>query len=308
MLLQLFRSFYVQNYPADMEECIDAFAIFGGFGRALDLDIPLHELIVSEVLDHYDELNATIGTIVKGNGTHEKLLSAIARGDRRVHSAFRRSRVSEIRGHAMLDELRLQGILNVEFSREAPPQRDHPKQQLKREIARHRISHKMRFSMPFLRFWFYFIAPYHQQIIKGDYSSVIHTFEQQHLSFSGYAFEELCNLYLLLHSNDELLDLGSYWDRQVEIDILARTKKGHTIVGECKWTNHKINRKELHRLEEKCEKIGLEYDEMLLFSKRGFSNELTQTQNKALILYRAEDLKELLANVKNNEILKTPFN
>ena len=225
-----------------------------------------------------------------------------------MHSAFRRARISEKRGYAMLDELRLQGILNVEFSRETPPQREYPKQKLKREVARHRISHKMRFTLPFLRFWFYFIAPFHKQIASQNYHIVLDAFEQHHHSFSAYVFEELSNIYLMLHSSDELLDLGSYWDRQVEIDILARTKGGKTIVGECKWTNHKINRKELHRLEEKCQKIGLEYDEMLLFSKRGFSNELHQTHNAALTLYDAQILKELLINVDKNEILKTPFN
>ncbi len=307
MLLKLFRSFYVQNYPSDMEQTIDAFALFGGLGRPLNLDNTLEALIEQEVLEHYGELYNIIGELTQYNDEHQRLLSAIARGDRRIHSAFKRARISEAKGGMAINELRRQGLLSMEYSREVPPQKLHPKQRLKREVLRHRISHKMRFTLPFLRFWFFFIAPFHQAIMRGDYESVLAHFEQHRYSFSSYVFEELSNIYLLWSSKEELLDLGSYWDRHVEIDILARTQGGKTVVGECKWTNHKINRKELHRLEEKCHKIGLEYDAMLFFSKRGFSNELTNTKSNALQLYTAENLADLLQDATKSEILPTPF-
>ena len=67
MLHKLLRSFHAQNYPTDMEQCIDAFSVFGGFGRALDLDIPLEELIITEVLENYGELYNIVGELTEHN-------------------------------------------------------------------------------------------------------------------------------------------------------------------------------------------------------------------------------------------------
>ena len=46
-------------------------------------------------------------------------------------------------------------------------------------------------------------------------------------------------------------------DRKIEIDILIVTKDEKKYVAECKWRNHKVNKKELHKIHEKCEKLDL---------------------------------------------------
>jgi len=94
------------------------------------------------------------------------------------------------------------------------------------------------------------------------------------------------------------LSSGSYWDRNVEIDILTITKDEKKYVAECKWRNHKVNKKELHKLYEKCEKLDLEPTQIVLFSKRGFSKELMEHQGFKLALYSSDDFQLL---VKNNK-------
>ncbi len=226
---------------------------------------------------------------------YQRLLSAIAIGDRRFHSACKRAHISEAKGLKAIEFFRLNGMIRMEYSREAPPQKMYPKQRLKREVARHRISHKMRFNSPFLRFWFYFIAPMHRSIVKGNFDSVLERFQERHHSFTGFIFEELSILLLQRKfSEDPLVSTGSYWDRQVELDILAKTESGSIIVGECKWTNTKINKSELTKLQEKCKTVTLEPDIIVLFAKRGFSNELQRMQNSRLQLFSAEDFSDLL--------------
>jgi len=308
MLLKLFRSFYVQNYPNDMEQCIDAFSVFGGFGKALDLDTPTESLITKHILEHYGQLYNIVASMIHDDEDSRKLLSALAIGDRRSHSAFKRARLSETRGAHVLDFLRQNGILVLEKSREPEPQKRYPKQRLKREVSRHRISHKLRFRLPFLRFWFYFIAPRHKAIEAGDFESVLEAFAQHRQAFSGYVFEELSNLLLQKKAEHLVIDSGSYWDRQVEIDLLAVDRRGHITIGECKWTNHKINKKELHKLEEKYQKLGLEPSTLMLFSKRGFSNELQHLAGERLKLFSADDFAELLNHASKDEIIPSPFN
>lgn len=304
MLLRQFRSFYARHFPNDMEQLIDYFSVFGGLGWEVDVDTPIEELIVTHVLENYGHLYNQIALKTLGDASYHRLLSALAIGDRRMHSAFKRARISDAKGGAALNYLRDCGLLEMEYSREAAPVKAYPKQKLKREIVRHRISHKLRFTSPFLRFWFYFIAPNHREIEQGNYESVLRRFEQHHQSFTGLIYEELSNLYLTeLFTDDPIVDSGSYWDRQVEIDILVQTQSGKEIVGECKWTNHKINKKELGKLMDKCEKISLDPAMVVIFSKRGFSNELEQLRSDRLRLFSCNDLEPLLQDVSGSDLI-----
>lgn len=295
MLLTQFRKFYIETFPDNIETLIDYFSVFGGSGIEVDITQPLEILIVQNVLEHYGELYNLMHADILEDTNAIRLLQAIAKGDRRIHSACRRARISEAKGGEIIAHLRTIGILEIEASREAPPKKLHPKQKLKREVARHRISHKLRFRTPFMRFWFYFITPQHKQIETGNFEGMLQNFAQHHTAFTGLVFEELSQLYLkmALH-NDPYLRCGSYWDRQVELDILARLPEEGFIVGECKWTNTKINRSELGKLEEKCAMIGLRPTKIYLFAKRGFSNELLQMKNDRLVLVAAKDFRALL--------------
>lgn len=305
MLLKQFRSFYARHFPEEMEQLVEYFSVFGGLDWETDVDKPLEELIITHILDNYGHLYNEISTKTLGDPSYHRLLSAIAVGDRRIHSAFKRARISEAKGGHALAYLRDAGILAMEYSREIPPVRSNPKQQLKRAVRRHRISHKMHFTSPFLRFWFYFIAPFYKEIEKGNYDLMLERFNQRRQSFTGRVFEELSNLLLIhLYADDPLIDTGSYWDRHVEIDLLAQTASGRTIVGECKWTNHKINKKELGKLADKCAKIVLEPDVTVLLSKRGFSKELNHLRSDTLSLFSAEDLRQLLDNVSSDDLIR----
>lgn len=48
MLLKQFRSFYARNFPDEMEQMIEYFAVFGGLDEAIDLHLPLETLIREE--------------------------------------------------------------------------------------------------------------------------------------------------------------------------------------------------------------------------------------------------------------------
>jgi len=302
MLINQFQSFYHHHFPDNMETFIDYFSVFGGLEWDFDIYTPIEQLIKEMVFDHYSHLYHHICTMMTlDDPVYHKLLSAIAIGDRRIHSACKRAHISEEKGLRAIEFFRQNGILSIEYSRESPPKKLYPKQRLKREVSRHRISHKIRFNSPFLRFWFYFIAPMYRHIEEGNYHFVEKRFREQHSNFSSFTFEDLSLLLLeKKYDRNRLVSIGSYWDRKVELDILAYRKSGEIIVGECKWTNTKINKSELSKLQEKCKTIQLEPDMIMLFSKRGFSKELINQRNEQLQLFSAEDFSLLL----DNEILE----
>lgn len=302
LLLEQFRSFYAKNYPNDMEMQIEYFSIFGGLGWEIDTCIPIERLVQELILDNYYELGAKVESLTMHNREHLRLLKALAVGNRKIFSAFKRAKLNNANGGNALNFLEQRGIIQIEFSREAPARFLNPKGRLKREIARHRISHKVLFTYPFVRFWFYFIAPHAREIQKGEYDNFLKDFQIRKNGYTSLVFEELSEILLNYNLRDShILSSGSYWDANVEIDILTVTEDEKLYVAECKWTNHKVNKSELHKLMDKCQKLQIEPTQVVFFSKRGFSKELEQNRGKKLALYSAKDFEALLKNVKRDE-------
>ncbi|MEA2111061.1 MAG: DUF234 domain-containing protein [Campylobacterota bacterium] len=278
-----------------MEKLVEFFSVFGGSELTVDIDDTLTNQIAKHILDDYGALYNRISELLLGDKAYTRLLHAIAKGDRREHSALNRAHLGQSRGHEDIEFLIDLGLLQREVSREAPVQKIYSKQKLPRNIAKHKISDKLIITVPFIRFWFYFIVPHHKEIIKGEYEPFLEHFTKQINSFNGYVYEQLCH-YLLAYAlkYDPIIEAKSYWDRNVEIDILALTQSAKIVIAECKWTNHKMNKKELGKLSEKCKLINLKPDIKVLFSKRGFSNELSSMRDSSLLLFDATDLELLI--------------
>ena len=304
-LLNQFRSFYFRNYPDDMEMQIDYFAVFGGLGWDIDTSKPIEFLIEELILQNFDKLNEKMEQLTLGEKANQRLLRALAVGDRRIFSAFNKAGLNNANGGSALNFLQEKGLIQIEYSREEPARSLNPQGKLKKEVAKHRISHKVLFTQPFVRFWYYFIAPHAREIKENNFDNVLKDFEIKQNSYTSLVFEELSEILLNYHIRDaQILSSGSYWDARIEIDILTVTDDETIYVAECKWTNHKVNMKEWHKLLEKCERLDLEPDQIALFSKRGFSKELKQHQGKELALYTSSDFSALVKSSSKDELIE----
>lgn len=277
-----------------MEILVEAFSIFGGLDTPLDLTRPLPKLIEEHILQNYDKLKQNINKITLNEKQNIKLLRAIATGNRKIFSSFNRAGLNNQNGGQALNFLQQMGIIEIEYSREIHPKQLYKNQKVKKVYSRYRISHKVIFNTPFLRFWFYFILPYEKEIKEQNYTNFFKFFEQRKYTFVSFMFEELSQLMLHTKVKEKILSSGSYWDAKVEIDILTQTLNNEIYVAECKWKNHKINKKELNKLLEKCEKISLKPHKVALFSKRGFSKELLQLNSDKVLLFSCEDFFSLV--------------
>ena len=304
-LLEQFRSFYFRNYPDDMEQQIEYFSVFGGLGWSVDTSKPITELIERLILENFSTLNEKMQELTLNKPNNKRLLRALAVSDRRIFSAFRRAGLNNSNGGSALNYLQEKGLITLEYSREEPARSLNPNGKLKREVARHRISHKVLFTKPFIRFWFYFIAPHTKDILEKNYENLFADFALRQNSYTSLVFEELSEILLNYHIRDsQILSSGSYWDANVEIDILTITDDEKTYIAECKWTNHQITKKELHKLEQKCEKLDIEPTQIALFCKSGFSKELLSLAGKNLALYSAEDFEALLKSSSKEELIE----
>ena len=304
-LLEQFRSFYFRNYPDDMEQQIEYFSVFGGLGWDIDTSKPIEELIETIILENFSTINEKMEELTLNEPNNKRLLRALAVSDRRIFSAFKRAGLNNANGGSALNFLQEKGLITIEYSREEPAKSLKPNSKLKREVARHRISHKVLFTQPFVRFWFHFIAPHTRDILENNYENLFADFALRQNSYTSLVFEELSEILLNYHIRDsQILSSGSYWDANMEIDILTITDNEKTYVAECKWTNHKITKKELHKLEQKCEKLDIKPTQIALFCKSGFSKELLTLAGKNLALYSSEDFNALLKTSSKEELIE----
>ncbi|MDO8261381.1 MAG: DUF234 domain-containing protein, partial [Candidatus Magasanikbacteria bacterium] len=240
-LLQQFRSFCFQNNPNNLEDALKYFAVFGGTSWSVDTTKPLSELIESKILKNYTYINGDITKFTKSDKVSHSLLSAVAIGDGRVHSALKRARISRGEGEEAIDTLCDKGIIKAEYSLESPPSLDE------------KIDEKLNFNTPFIRFWFAFISPFFKTIKEGDYKEAKERFANREQEFSELLFLKLSHeLLKKSFKEDPIVEIGSYWDRNIQIDILAKTASGKIIAGVCKYSNSKAKKSSLTKLQELC--------------------------------------------------------
>ena len=154
---------------------------------------------------------------------------------------------------------------------------------------------KLLFTTPFLRFWFAFVSPLYRGIKREEYDEFYERFGNYQNEFMDYMFEQLCHEYIkVTFKDDEIDEIGRFWDDKGEIDLLAQTVSGKVIVGTCKYTNQKMKKNELNRLKELCERLEIVPDYVVLFAKKGFTNELKALKGEGLKLYSSKSLKALL--------------
>ena len=218
---------------------------------------------------------------------YHSILTGIAMGDGKTHTAFKRANISEEVGLNALDELCDTGVIRLEKSKKIFTSWA--------EDDGTKISNKLFFTSPFLRFWFAFISPIFKGIRDGDYKEIRERFTNRESEFVALTFTELSHELLKLNSKDDpIKEIGTYWDNKIELDIYAKTKSGKVIVGSCKYTNAKVKKSELTKLQESCANAKIEADTFVIFSKRGFSSELKSLKGENLKLYTVKNFKKLV--------------
>lgn len=284
-LLKQFQHFCHRNKVTDFEKGLEFFAIFGGLDEQINLSQPLFEVVKTKLLDKYGLVHKAMCNLYTSNAQNQAILSAIALSDGREHAVIKRARVSRADGEKIIDDLLEAGIIyNLRPK--------HSKHKSKEENEE--LSNKLYFKNPVVRFWFAFVSPFFKGIKEGNYDEAKDRFEKHFDNFVQFTFLELSKEILKQSFKDDFLsDVNEYWEKDLNIDIMAKTKSSKVVVCSCKYSNPKVKKSELTNLKEKCEKAKIDADIFVLFSKRGFSNELKQAKGESLRLFSVKSLKSL---------------
>lgn len=285
-LLEQFRRFARENPCDSMETLFDRFALFGGSGLRIDMTLSEADAIRCYILDDYARLSKSVHALTGGDADAHALLSGIALGDRRMHSALKRARLSDEAGTAALDTLREAGVVRREKAR---PNRFS-------WIESDTISDRLHIVTPFLRFWFAFVSPIYRGIKAGEYGEFETRYANHAAGFSDTVFEAL-GMELIreeFEGEDPVTEIGGYWDHKVTIDVIAKTASGKTIAASCRNVGSKLKKSELTHLKAACESAGFKPDIYVLIARSGFSNELRSLKGDGVRLLALRHFKKLL--------------
>lgn len=94
---------------------------------------------------------------------------------------------------------------------------------------------------PLLRFWFRFVFPQTSLIARLGPSAAMERLVKPGLeAYFGQCFELLCRDALpMIYAREGVIaafEVGEYWDKDRQIDVVGLRKDGMTDLGECKWT------------------------------------------------------------------------
>lgn len=153
-----------------------------------------------------------------------------------------------------------------------------------------------RISDPFFRTWYTFVFPFRTLLDSGGADIVYDTVVKDRLNmFASIPFENICREYLMsLNIRGELpfvfTDIGRWWDKKGEIDIVAVDITGKKIIaGECKFKSAVFN------LSEYMDAVSMKMEDAevfrYMFSANGFEDGIAGKAGKdGVVLVTLKDI------------------
>jgi hypothetical protein len=287
-ILEQFRIFCKSNSIKNLESAVEFFAIFGGLNRQVDTTLDLKEQIKEHILRRYRYLRDDVANLTKGDQEAHKVLAALALGDRRTNSAFKRCNINFDDGIDIVDQQCDNGVLKLHKS----------KFKLANQKVNLDISEKLIFTAPFLHYWFACVSPIFKGVRDGDYKESLERFNNRKSELFAFTFEQLCHeLVRVIYKDSGIETIGRYWDNSEDIlKLIAKTKDGKIVVGSVIYRDKKAKSSDLNALIDTTRELGIDANEYIVFSKRGFSSELKAKKSSSVRLLSLKNLSMLLDN------------
>ena len=133
----------------------------------------------------------------------------------------------------------------------------------------------------FLQFWYQLIYPNFSDFSMQSPDEFYEAHIKNGLDeLAGKAYQKVCREFMELmnqyhHLSAQFERFGSLYGKSGFVPLIANTKEGKLLVGTCKWSNEPMTTKEFEGLLHDIEQTGKEADYYYLFSKEGFTNELS---------------------------------
>src|SRR6056297_765030 len=262
-----------QFFPEyDPETAITAWSIYGGTPYYLQTIDPAKQLgtnvqqgILSERGLLYSEPEFLLRTELRQPNTYFSILRALAHGRRTPN---------EIAGMAGIESGSLSTYLQ-KLRRLRLVERHIPVTESPTSSKRGRY----RIAVPLFRFWFRFVYGKQDQLrLLGDdaYDELV---APERAEYVSPLFERLCQRALPDLVDQRFRDVGQWWFKEHELDVLGLTDEG-LVAGECKFTSRPVSEGVLADLERTTSEVRWSEGPAdgktlyVLFSRSGYTDDL----------------------------------
>lgn len=285
-------AFFYQEF--DPSERVRAYACYGGIPAYLqfidpNVSLPANLLRTALAPGHmlFREAEELLRTEFHQEALYSSILRAIATGEERpsdIARAVGRHSANEVFDH-------LQRLIELRFVRREVPVTEAEQARNQRVLYR--------LADPYLRFWFRFVSPFRSllQLGQGDavWEREIAPALQEFVART--AWEEICTQHLWRRIATRSLpapvaQLGRWWDKHDEIDLVGLWGGKATLVGECKWTAAPVDETVLLALQVKAQKLPVDAPPLwVLASRSGFTPAVRRrAQLDNMLLLEPDDL------------------
>lgn len=198
----------------------------GAMSDGLSFRHNVERLVLDEFAPLYREPEFLLREELRDVGNYHAVLMAIAAGARSPRDISRIGGVEERTLHYHLEQLVQLGYVARRFPLSgAKPRRTDVRFVLEDAL---------------LRFWFRFVFPHRSQLAQLTPSEAFERLVAPNLeAWAGDGFERLCRRELprLLAAEGvrALVEVGSWWSAEAQVDVVGIRDDGVTELGECKW-------------------------------------------------------------------------
>ena len=251
----------------------------------------IFEAIDNEILRDFERFRDKFSFDSPYENEIKKALMKFAKSDRKKLGISKI--LPRFKAQKVVDELLKIQFLKLEKSRETKPKPNKKNEKLPKNLRRYVVHDKVHFKSNFARFYFRFIEPNLRLLEFGENDKVLEIIKGDFDNYASLCFEILSKELLAKYLNIGANEISSFWNNQIEIDLFAKFED-FCVVGECKYKERKICKSVLNLLQSKCEKADLRPNLIALFSKGGFSEELSSLKDEKILLFTTSDFEILL--------------
>ncbi len=289
------------RYLGSEEERIKYYSVFGGtayyMALAKDKNMPLmdtvSELILKEGSPLYEEPSNLLSSELRTYNRHNSILISIAKGKKEI-SDINEPGLEQTQITPYIEDL----FTRLDLIKKAEPLLG------KKKKTRYDISDN------FFRFWFRFVFPLKSSLELKNEKLVFDKLKEQFDSYVSFIMEDIVRELLGLYNGKKIKDMqlkfeeiGSWWEGEDEIDIIALSKR-ELFLGEVKYSNRPLNGLSiLNDLERKSAKIEFNGRvKYIIFSKSGFIGDTKQElEKRGVLCLDLSDLERLFNEISSQE-------
>ena len=263
------NSFFPQY---DAETAVKTWAIYGGtpfYLQTINPEQSLGENVQQSILSEqgllYSEPEFLLRTELRQPNTYFSVLRAIAHGRRTPNEIAGMAGVESQSLSTYLQKLRRLRLVERHIPVTASPTSS--------KRGRYRL------AAPLFRFWFRFVYGNQDQLrLLGDeaFDEVV---APELADYVSPLFERLCQRVLPELVDRQFRDIGQWWFKEHELDILGLAEEG-LVAGECKFTSSPVSEGVLSDLERTTEHVQWSQEptdgetQYVLFSRSGYTTDL----------------------------------